>query len=117
MTYPSTSADPNVRIAASNPTQAANNGAGLGWYYGRTRGEVVHDNQFIRNETVAAARAATDRFKPDAQPADRFWCVEADGVTRNLLSFATICSYTDGRWMMDSSEGVAYYLRGHPLPS
>ena len=115
--YPSYSADPSAPTAAGNllqPQTPVDSTHHI--YYGRTRAEVMRDQMFQRNESAAAARSATERFKPGAQPHDMFWVVEADGQTRNLMSFATIQTFTDGRWVMDGIDGIAYYLRGHPLP-
>ena len=116
--YPAYSADPTAPTAANNLSQAQTpTGSTHHIHYGRTRPEVMRDQAYQRNQTAAAARVATERFKPDAQPHDLFWVVEADGYTRNLMSFATIQTYKDGRWVMDGIEGIAYFLRGYPLPS
>ena len=116
--YPTYSADPTAPTAANNPFQPQTPSGSIHHnHYGRTRSEVMRDQAYQRNQTAGAARAATERFKPDAQPHDLFWVVEADGYTRNLMSFATIQTYKDGRWVMDSIEGIAYYLRGYPLSS
>jgi hypothetical protein len=85
-------------------------------HYGRTQGEVERDQAYQRNQTADAARLATQRFKPVAEPHDMFWVVEANGQRRTLMSFATIGTFTDGRWMIDGADRIAYYLRGHPLP-
>jgi hypothetical protein len=96
-----------VPMAAFNPAATT--------WYGPTAQEVAANDAATRAATVGAARAATDAFKPAASPGDMFWVMEADGVTKTMMSFAAIDTFNDGRWMIDQAGGTAYYLRGHPL--
>jgi hypothetical protein len=84
-------------------------------WYGETTQQAIGRQNADRNATFNDARAATDAFKPTAGPSDMFWVMESDGVDKTLMSFATIDTFNDGRWMVDHADGTAYYLRGHPL--
>ena len=82
-------------------------------WWGRTAQELAEEEGRQRESTAAAARDATNRAKPAAQPSDMFYVVSADGTSRTLMSFATIEDLEDGRWMRDPADGISFYMRGH----